>query len=281
MRDTDAITGLEIEKILTELEDESSPRYDTLCEVVCRTTAPLIRNRCRTSAVLRGRGLEGDLLNEICCRAIVKSAIYFFYREEGKVNDDPAAFRKWLLALARNLISDYEQSIGKKDAKKATAVRGEDGEETDPVDLIPAPETDNSEETERIRAAIAIVLADDSQIYKTLTWLALTVLMLTGAESRIEASRELADKYSDLTLYQLFGVIRRESERIPWLRLTQRQCRHIKELLDREYPGGGTYGDAVYSAFFMKKGARATVSDWFNRISAKVRRADGGSGWNI
>ena len=60
--------------------------------------------------------------------------------------------------------------------------------------------------------------------------------------------------------------------RLPWLSLSMEQKKRIDRQLALPFDGGKTYGETTYSTFFMKKGGKATISDWVNRMNERIRR---------
>jgi hypothetical protein len=48
--------------------------------------------------------------------------------------------------------------------------------------------------------------------------------------------------------------------------------RHLQEALDAPYDRQRCYGHVKYREFFMKKGGKATISDWVNRMNSMIKR---------
>ena len=67
-----------------------------------------------------------------------------------------------------------------------------------------------------------------------------------------------------------FALVVEQATAIPWLQLERSQILTIKARLDEECSDGCRMGEKVYSDFYMKKGAKASISDWVNRMNNHV-----------
>ena len=68
----------------------------------------------------------------------------------------------------------------------------------------------------------------------------------------------------------MFAMIVEQAISIPWLQLDISQISLVKERLDEKQSDGRRLGEMFYSDFYMKKGAKASISDWVNRMNNYV-----------
>ena len=126
-------------------------------------------------------------------------------------------------------------------------------------------------------------MEQDSAIYITFTWL-LRAIVLASCDMDVDkndgeydcveskANGIVADTFGELTLNEIYAIILLESQTLPWMRFTDADNVRILEKLN-ENRGEIAVGDMKYSDFFMKKGARSTISDWINRVNARTWRS--------
>ena len=78
-----------------------------------------------------------------------------------------------------------------------------------------------------------------------------------------------------MNLDQMLDFITKQSETIIWLNLNQCQLDDVRKKLDEKDSCGVRTGDKKYSDFYMKKGAKASVSDWVNRMNSRIEKEVG------
>ncbi len=128
---------------------------------------------------------------------------------------------------------------------------------------------------ERLAEAFDIVLDSDCKIYKVLTWLAMSLFIIKYDIKRSESSAIVVTAFSDKTLFDMRDVLLKMVQRIDWITINKQQLDKINTALNAEYRGY-KIGQFRYSDFFMKKGGKASISDWVNRmnrlIESRVKR---------
>ena len=84
------ITEQDVRAIAAELTGKASVGESALYAVLRKTSYVTIARACRESDCLRGRGLEEDILHDVCVR--VWTGAYRVLFTDGGVNADPKAF---------------------------------------------------------------------------------------------------------------------------------------------------------------------------------------------
>ena len=127
------------------------------------------------------------------------------------------------------------------------------------------------ESTDMLRAAFERVLDMDVQVYKIITWVAQAVLILSADVTKIRSNELLISAYAQMTLAEMWTSVTAASARIPWLRISADADARLRKMLAAPFSKDVRYGDMVYADFFMKKGAKASISDWVNRINSGLK----------
>lgn len=255
-----AYTEEEFHIMVHQLLYQEPASFEMLCVIAQRTLQSSVYRWCAADPYLRGH--EDDILQEIYLRLILRTVPSFLLREEGKVNLDPAGFRSWMFTVAKNRKQDYAirlHKFRKHFESCEELVEEEAEEEQQPTDAL-------------LAAAVNVVLETDAGIYKTLTWLAQSVFMLQEGMTRIQANRALVDQFSQKDLRSLWELVLSGAQRISWLRITQEQRLRIEAALAEPYDAARSWGQVPYETFFMKKGGRASISDWVNRMDTMIKR---------
>ncbi len=254
----------EFDLIIRELTEYDPPSFHTLIAVADRTLRPSVTKWCREDKRLAGRQLEDDVMQETLLRLIQKCITGFFYRTD-EINYDPEGFRNWMFEVALNIKRDFALRQSRRDLRERCFDEGEE-------ENIPDERSDNDAVTERLAAAFGLILDSDVKIYKILTWLAQCAFVIEYGVARKDSNGMLAEQFADKTLYELRDTVYEFAGRIPWMNFTPEHKRKIEEALSEEYREGMTYGQSKYRDFFMKKDAKATISDWINRMNGYIKR---------
>ncbi len=264
-------TSEEFDIMVDELLCGDGSSFDMLCAIAEKTLRRQVRRWCSDDIQLRGRMLEDDIMQEIQLRLIKTCKASFLLREgvEGGVNRDQEWFKRWMFKLAWNIKCDFANALRRVNAK----VRGfDEGEE----ERVPAKDETLDITEERVEAlarAFSIVINSRSQVYKILTWLAQSIMMLDLDVTKIKSNSMLLESFESRTLGEMYEMIRAAAGNIPWLVITPEEDEKIKKQLMREFGGGRRYYEIPYREFFMRKGGKATISDWVNRMNGLVNRA--------
>ena len=266
-----AITQSEFDRIIEELICTQPARYDALCAAAKKLVSGKLARKCAQSPALARTCTAEDLLSEVYIR-LIKSAIPgFFYRTE-ELNRDVEGFCRWVYTIAGNLCIDHIKAASLRYTLPLDAP-------LDDVELylqIPDPDAQAAfspdADAGALRVAFESVLDMDIQVYKVLTWVAQAVLILSEDVTKIESNALLIERYENMTLEEMWASVRRCAQTIPWLKISEKSEARLRKTLSLPFNENRRYGEMRYSDFYMKKGAKASISDWVNRINAGLRR---------
>ena len=247
-----------------ELLDEEPVCYDMLCHIVDQTLRRAVSTWCYNDFDLRGKGLEEDILQDIQLR-VIKAVVPFFLLREGTLNNDPVGFQKWLYTVGANIKRDYSNRFRKQLFS-----------ETEIDERIPGGETEeiliSKERIALLSRAVDIVLNSDTRIYKILTWFAQSLLMLRLDVTKIESNLLILSRFSETTLSEMLSILLAEAKSLPWLVIGGETVERLRSALLEKREDGIPFGACQYQDFFMKKGGKATISDWVNRINHSIAK---------
>lgn len=264
-------TRSEFEKMTAELLDEKCVRFDTLCAVAEKTLRRSVEYWCASDGFLRGCGYENDIMQEIFLRLIKTCKTSFFLRDgvDGPVNNDPDGFKSWMFRVAINVKKDFSRAVWRREMHSAGAVSDDSitggGDIFEDVSL-------SEERIKRLREAFAVVLESEMQVYKVLTWLALCIFILENGSTQKESSGEIIKCFENKTLGEMYASVKNPEAKISWLAFSEEQSDRIEKQLSEQWDSARKYADVTYGEFFMKKGGKASVSDWMNRMNNFVKR---------
>lgn len=125
---------------------------------------------------------------------------------------------------------------------------------------------------ERLKRCLDAILRSKIATHKTVTWIAYQVLVNLHGNTRKDTTRWMAAKLGDKTLEEIFAMAYRYADRFVWLRLEDYQLSVVHEMFDAVTEDGRRVGELKYCECFMRKGGRASISDWLNRFNAVMER---------
>lgn len=268
-------TKEEFEVLVYELLYKKPASFDMLCNIAEKSLRGSVNYWFSTDALLKGCGLEDDLMQEIKIR-LIKTTVSSFMLKNGvdaPFNNDPEGFGKWMYVVALNVKRDYFN------AKREEYFHTVDI--ADYPDLSSEMYEDDAEtKREELVQAFSIVLDSNVSIYKILTWIAQFVFYFNYDITRIQSNRKMVEEFEHKTLYEMFFMIINASVKIRWLVFTTEQKQKILEELRKKYDENTVYGDVKYCEFFMKnkdgeKSGSKSISDWVNRMDNIIRRRMG------
>lgn len=256
--------------MIEQLMDESNVKFDMLCSIADKILRSTVVHWCANDPSLCGKQLEDDIMQEIYIRLIKTCKSSFLLRNgvDGEINNVPDGFKSWLFKVALNIKRDYANAVRNRGFKERGFTDGE--EETFAADSDSAEYTE--ERCELLKAAFEIVLNSDNKVYKVLTWIAQCLFVLEFDITKIQSNGMIIDRFSTKTLREMYMIVLDSSKRIPWIVISARQQSKIEAQLAKPWTDGRVYGQVRYDEFFMKKGGKATISDWVNRMNNLVKR---------
>ncbi len=266
-----AITQSEFDRIVEELICTKPARYDALCDAAKKLVGAKLTRKCAQSPALARVCTPEDLLSEVYIRLIKNAVPGFFFRTE-EMNRDIDGFCRWVYTIAGNLCIDHIKAASSRYTLPVDAPLDDD----ELYLQIPDPDAEAAfcaePDVDTLRAAFEAVLDMDIQVYKVLTWIAQAVLILSEDVSKIESNALLIERYENMTLEEMWASVRRCAQNIPWMKISKESEERLRKIFLLPFNESRRYGEMKYSDFYMKKGAKASISDWVNRINAGLRR---------
>ena len=246
--------------------------YDTLCEMAQRLLEPMVAGWCRKDPVLRGRGFEGDVLNDILLH-LMKTVVHgFLLRDDiqGAYNNDPEGFERWMSLVAHNRQRDFADRIRRADFRTASE------EALNEVGVCDETFEERNAHLCQLRKAFHIVMSADAGVYKVLTWLAQMIFIAEKDLAHHKANALIVTVFENKTLFEMYGMILAASRRVSWMTITPQQHQRVMDALHKPWDDNLTYGEVKYGAFFMKYrgevAGKKSVSDWIHRMNGVIRR---------
>lgn len=262
-------TGEEFDRMFREIVVEKPSCYDTLLAIADRMLKGSVCKWCNDDPYLCGDYHIDEVMQLIRIRLYQKCVTGFFMRN-GEPNYDPEGFKNWIFKVALNVKRDYAKKV-----KQTSFKEGNGSEDFEPVD--PTGDGDlccSDEEIEKLNRAFRIVIGHRSKVHIILTWLAMMLLIAAHGVSKIKATDMLTRVFDSMTLDAMLNLILRYEAAIPWLRQDESSLASLKGRLDKSDKKGVRLGDKVYHDFYMKKGAKASVSDWVYRMNQIVEKEE-------
>lgn len=263
---------------VSEIFESDVPKYDSLIRFVEKHAKPYLKSWCSTVVAFKGGRHEEDILQEILIIVVKKSEKYFFFAKgtsyKEKSCDD---FKAWLSRVSKNYFLSYKDKYDKGINKPIDNYDDDSPDKTQEKTLID-PKASASDRIEKrleseylISKSFELVFDLKNSPHIILTWLAVSLLLVTEDLERHEAIKLAHQKFDDATLYDMFCFIERSIEELGWLKVDARLLEKQKsrlEVINEE--NGFLIGESRYSDFYMNKGALYSMSDWVNRIDSQI-----------
>ncbi len=260
-------TRSEFDTMVQQLLFDEKISFDMLCHIAEKTLRNSVRKWCLEDTSLTDKECEHDIMQEIQIRLIKRTVTHFLLRGDvGQINDDPEGFEDWMFKVARNIKKDFANEARKRKAKLSG---------TDPNGLGGIVDPDAAG-LEKLQQASVIVLEAKVGIYKTLTWLAQAIIIVSGNVTKLESNEILLQFFENRTLNEMYRFVLRRSEGVAWLTISEKHRASMQAALEKQWQDGVSYGDACYRSFFMKKDGvpcgKKSISDWVNRMNDLIKR---------
>ena len=256
--------------MLAEISDPVRPKYGMLYRIADSSLRKLVRYWCATSPVLSMYYTEDDLMQDIYVQ-LIKSCVTGFLKNDtdGGSDKSPEGFNKWMFSVAKNVKREVVRSLN----RYGFHILPEQAD--DILNNIVDPEfftENNMYEIRRVLSeAFDIVLGAGTKVYKSLAWLAQFIYVLKLDTTRIKSNDVIIKELSEKTMFEMRDIVIGFAEEVTWLHVTESRKRILDERLNEPYNDELRYGDVKFSAFFMAKGGKASVSDWVNRMDRMIR----------
>ncbi len=265
-----AFTQKEFDTMISELFEYEEISFDTLCKIAHDSLENSVRRWCEADLALRGKGYEDDIMQDVYIRMMKTSITHFFKRPSTEgINRDVQGFSSWMFKIALNIKRDYSNRVRKANFNVGSI---EDADTSDGALVSDICSQALEGENGRLSEVFSLVMDSDSQTYKILTWLAVSAYMIDLDVSRIRSTELVVESYADRTLYDMERGVLGTIQRQKWINISEAQKNKLHTSLALTDSDGREMGEKLYGDFFMKKGGKATVSDWVNRMNSMVRR---------
>lgn len=259
-------TEEEFHKMLTELSEGNPDGYATLYFIAEKTVKKTVYRWCAGNKMTRG--YEEDVMQEVHLR-LIKKCITGFLKKDGVLNDDPEGFKNWMFKVARNIYIDFAKKISAIPLD-ITDTSDEDATEPEIEDSDNELYNEDDYDYDALNSYFEFVFESSSEIHIVMTWVAVMLAVIRGGLNRSEATVYVTSVFSNATMDELLDFIVKGSEKVLWLNIDEDLIGRIKSRLDKTDSEGRRTGSKKYGEFYMKKGDRASVSDWVNRMNERI-----------
>lgn len=274
---TGVFTEAEYEKILREvvIDGDNSVKFDTLSLVAERLVRPKVALWCRAGGLLKPQH-EDDLMQDIHLRLMKNVVTRFVFPSkstEGMLRNADG-FRLWMFSEAKYEKMNFLKKLYKH-AKNAIGWEeafpfGEDGRSF----MESVEKTAEESDLPLLKRVFHTALGLRSRPYKILCWLAI-FLCIAGGRTKIEANAIVDGAFGEATLYDMCRRVFAIAARIPWLEVSDGDEKTLMDALSQSEEDEICYGEKFLKDFYMKKGAKSSLSDWFHRINEQIQKKTG------
>lgn len=244
--------------ILEEMFGSDVMCYDTLLRVTEMDAVKKVRYWCQRYEIDYNEAYQ-DVTQIVLLRVWKKCVPQFFCRN-GRENLNRSAdeYWYWVQSICKSCAYSYAKKLYKREFVEVPEDENK-----------PTPEDDESD-TARLNIGFNVVLNSGGNVYKPLTWLVQALLVLQNNITRIESNEEIINAYENMTLDRMFEYVLRSSKQFDWLALDADGIAKMRKGLDKIHDSGKRMGDMRYCDFYMKAGAKKSISDWVNRMDGKI-----------
>lgn len=259
--------------IVNDVCASECPEYSNLVMFVHKLLMNKVKNWCNSGNLLRGGRHEEDIMQLVQIRIIKTCEDSFFKPVDGKTDKTCEEFKAWCTVVAKNcFISYYNKQNKKKEVKFNPDLKSNGGNDNYYDDGLLDTEKE-SEQKKNLNDCFLVVMDLKSSPHIVLTWLALSLIMMRFDVKKIEATHLLAEKFSELTLDKMYGIVFSMMEAYDWICVSEEQKElQRKKLRALDKDSGKEIGLMKYSDFYMKKGPEMSISDWVNRVNSQIKK---------
>ena len=269
---TGEFTQEEYQQILREirLDGPNDVRFDTLAQVTERLVRPTVRMWCRLDGRLQEHYCEDELMQRIHLRLIRTVVTGYLYpkRHKDELRRDEVGFRLWMFSQAEREKKTYLKNLA---IEHRRVLLWDDvfpfGEEPTEMDGEGC-----EEQRACLKAAFSVVLAQRVRPYKLLCWMAV-FLCIARNRTKIEANGIVERTFSHRSLFEMCETVFDTAQRLGWLEVGDGDRERFRLSLCKEDGDGRCFGEKRLEEFYMKQGAKKSLSDWFHRINEIIKRS--------
>ncbi len=260
------------EDLVADICAREYPQYDNMVLFVHDFLNGTVKKWCSSSSFLSGASHDEDVMQEIQIKIIKTCEASFFEPVDGKTKKTCEEFKAWCYVLAKRcFITYYNKQKKYRDGEKGIISGAEKDDGSDPPPYEGHEKREN--DREHIRESFLAVLDLKSKPHIILTWLSVSLFIVGCDMSRIESTHLLAEKFSEITLFEMFNIVVNLSAGLNWLELDDEHFDMQREKLEVIHKETGMKkGDMKYSDFYMSKGPEKSISDWVNKVNNQIKK---------
>lgn len=249
-------------------------RFERLIRVSEALLKPFINNNVRNSQAARSDlNFAGDIMNDVHLKLMTKIVTHFFLRDSDEEEKDALGLTRWMFTVARNATLTALKKSGSR--IPVSLIQDNDDEEEYELPIADgAAERQPGvlmEQRESVSECFRHVIDTSSAGYIILSTLSIYMITLETGSSRIEAERIFVERFSEKPLDEILAYLSENIRKRPWLDISNTQLNRFKEKLDAPIDGRRS-GEYPLKDFAMKKGLDNTLSDWLNRMDARLKK---------
>lgn len=257
--------------ILKEMFGSDTTCFDTLLSATEKDIRIKICADCKSTPVLNHGRIYEEIIQDVLIRVFITSVPQFFLRSgNGEVNTSADEYWYWVQKICKNRVRDYFNKYAKKGNSESFISEDEDKEIPEIQIAAAEPENQDYNQEELVRH-FNVVMTSGSNVYKPLTWMAQSLLVLRSNQTRIDSNEELIRIFDNMTLDEMFDLILSMAERFDWMYFEKASVEKIRKDLDKTHKSGKRVGEMKYHDFYMADGPKKSISDWVNRMDSKIK----------
>lgn len=266
----------EIRQMFDKILAEDVTYYEDLAKIVYGYLKKPIRAWCSADSRLRGRQLEGDILNEVYM-IISKKIVTHFLRRGGfdaPINDDPEGFARWMKTVAANHVRNVAEMQGRRQTVPIEPPENDDGSVRYGYKEPSSEDHDEELEAKRelISAALDVVLDKRSEAYIILAWLAVSFHVLENNVQNHIAIRMVVDEYSEKPLFEVRDAVYEFADRSVCFYISPENRAQLDRSLEELHECGRRRGKMRWEELYINNNGRGTLSRWISRMNEYIRQ---------
>lgn len=271
-----SISPEEFKIMVDELLYRETVSFEMMTVIAEKILKSRVRAWCNSDDMLRGRGFEDDIMQEIKIRLMKKTISRFLLKNgiNGPVNMDCEGYVKWVQVVGENVKRNFAKKVRIRDF----VIDNIDDPKLEKV-LVSDDWESDAEKAELLRQSFDIVMASDSKIYMILTWMVHTIFIYRLNISAIESEDMTIKLFKNKTLFEMYDMILKLSESVQWMNISKAQKDRIMQELNKTSASGVLFGNMKYCDVFMTdKGVpsgKKSISNWMNRLNDKIHKVTG------
>lgn len=266
----------EVERMFDKIKADDVTYDNDLASIIYSCLEAPIASWCASDSRLKGKQLEGDLLNEVY-EIVSRKIVTHFLRRNGfdaPINDDAEGFIRWIKTVAANHVKNVADMEGRRRVVPIETPDDDDGAVRYEYHEPSSEDEDAELESKRelISAALDVALDKNSEAYIVFAWLAVSFHVLENNVQNHVAIRMVVDEYSDKPLFEVRDAIYSFADRSAFFLITAEKRAEIDRSLNELHESGRRKGDMRWEELYINNNGRGTLSRWVSRMNEHIRR---------